>query len=301
MFVRQEGWLLNALITFQLAIQNGWFDHNAGSGSSADSAKHSAFDDAALCSAENRLEGNTMFRTGALKLQPRKLEAREGQLYTRRKVADATRRILYFGGGAMHKQSFSSHSVRLILVFVGILVIPATALAQRAGQSVTVQYGVVQGSKQVDLNSGAVPGGVLVGGSLGLASASGKSSSRKARNAIIGAMAGGIIAGAAQGSQTGMLYQVDIGAGGQIQVVTDQREIKTGDCVAVEKAGETANIRRVSSAYCDKANAAAVKAVQSETRHDAMECLAAKQQLVDATTTAQADLAARKITLLCND
>ncbi|MEJ2514660.1 MAG: hypothetical protein P8080_04505 [Gammaproteobacteria bacterium] len=176
-----------------------------------------------------------------------------------------------------------------------------TALAQRAGQSVSVQYGEVTAGRQVDLQSGAVPAGVLVGGTLGLASASGRSSSKKARNAIVGAMAGAAVGAAGRGSTTGMLYEIDLGARGMMQVVTDQREIRTGDCVAVEKAGETANVRRVSSAYCDKSNSAAVKAVAEEAAEEAQECLAAKQQLVDAKSAEEADLAARKIGLLCDD
>ncbi len=175
------------------------------------------------------------------------------------------------------------------------------ASAQKAGQSVTIQYGKVTGAREVDLQSGAVPKGAMVGGALGLASASGKSSSKKARNAIVGAAATGAVAGAAQGSQKGMLYDIDAGAAGVIQVVSDQREIRSGDCVAVEKAGDTANVRRVSAAYCDKANQEAVKAVAGDARKDADECATAKQQLVDATTSQEADLAGRKITLLCND
>ena len=142
-------------------------------------------------------------------------------------------------------------------VLVGVAAVPAWA--QKAGQSVTIQYGTVAGSREVDLQSGAVPKGAVVGGALGLASAGGKSSSKKARNAIVGAAAGGAIAGASQGSQKGMLYDVDIGSGGRIQVVSDQREIRSGDCVAVEQAGDTANLRRVSAGYCDKASAPAVQ------------------------------------------
>jgi hypothetical protein len=175
-----------------------------------------------------------------------------------------------------------------------------SAWGQKAGQSVTIQYGTVAAVRQVDLKSGAVPKGTVVGGALGLASAGGKSSGKKARNAIVGATAGGAIAGSSQGSQQGMLYEVDIGTG-RIQVVSDQREIRSGDCVSVEQAGDTANVRRVSAAYCDKASAPAVKAVAGEARKDAEECATAKQQLVDATTTQEADLAGRKITLLCND
>lgn len=186
-----------------------------------------------------------------------------------------------------------------VTMLAALALVPAAA--QRAGQSTTVQHGRVTSARQVDLTSGAVPGGALVGGTLGLLSASGKSSSKKARNAIIGAAAGGAIAGASQGSRHGMLYEVDLGSGSKVQVVSDQREIQLGDCVAVERAGDTANVRRVSAAYCDKTNAAAVAAVAAESREEAEECLAAKQQLVDATTTEAADLAARKISLLCND
>ncbi len=173
--------------------------------------------------------------------------------------------------------------------------------SQRAGQSVSVQYGMVKQERQVDLQSSAVPAGAVVGGTLGLASAKGKSSSKKARNAIIGGIAGGAIAGASRGSTMGMMYDVDLGSAGMIQVVTDQREIRIGDCVAVEKAGDTANLRRVSAGYCDKANQAAIAAVASESQEEAQECLAAKQQLVDAATADEFDLAQRKIGLLCDD
>lgn len=175
------------------------------------------------------------------------------------------------------------------------------AAAQKAGQSVAIQYGKVVGVGEVDLKSGAVPSGALVGGALGLASAGGKSSSKKARNAIVGAAAGSAVAGSSQGSQKGMMYQVEVGAGSMLQIVSDQREIRPGDCVAVEKAGDTANIRRVSTSYCEKGNETAVQAVASEARKDAEECAAAKQQLVDAKTAQEADLAGRKIGLLCND
>ena len=176
-----------------------------------------------------------------------------------------------------------------------------SAWAQRPGQSVAIQYGTVTAVREVDLTSGAVPAGVVVGGGLGLASASGKSSGKKARNAIVGAAAGAAIAGGAQGSQKGMMYEVDAGAGGKVQVVSDQREIRTGDCVAIERAGDTANVRRVSAAYCDKANASAVQSVAGEAHKDAEECAAAKQQLVDASSKQEAELASHKITLLCND
>jgi hypothetical protein len=187
----------------------------------------------------------------------------------------------------------------VLLLILSMLATPA--LAQRAGQSVSVQYGMVKGGREVDLKSSAVPGGAVVGGSLGLLSARGKSSGKKARNAIIGGITGSAIAGGAQGTTRGMLYEVDMAGAGLVQVVTDQREVRTGDCVAVEKAGDTANLRRVSSAYCKPENAQAVASVAGESREEAQECLTAKQQLVEAESMDALQLAKTKVELLCDD
>jgi hypothetical protein len=186
-------------------------------------------------------------------------------------------------------------------IAAAVLVCQSPAWAQKKGQSVSVQYGEVKSGQEVDLQSNAVPGGAVVGGALGIASASGKSSKKKARNALIGGMAGGAIAKGAQGSTMGMLYDVDLGSAGTMQIVTDQTEIRVGDCVAVERAGDTANLRRVTAAYCEQANQKAVASVAVEAQEEAVECAAAKQQLVDATSAADAELAAMKIQLLCND
>lgn len=178
----------------------------------------------------------------------------------------------------------------------------SSAQAQRAGQSVSIQHGVVTGGRQVDLNSGAVPSGAVVGGALGLASAKGKKSSKKTRNTLIGAVAGSAIAGRAQGDTRGMIYDVKLGGnGGVMQIVTDQREIRIGDCVAVERAGDTANLRRVSDAYCEEANARAVAEIADESAEEAEECYAAKTAVVNASTVEEAELAAVKMRLLCND
>ena len=51
---------------------------------------------------------------------------------------------------------------------LGLLTVLSTAptMAQRAGQSVSIQYGVVTSAQQVNLKSNAVPGGMLVGDDL---------------------------------------------------------------------------------------------------------------------------------------
>ena len=186
------------------------------------------------------------------------------------------------------------------LVFASCLVAVPAVQAQKKGQNVIVQYGTVIQKETVNLNS-AVPRGAVVGGALGLASAGGKSNKKKARNALVGAAAGGAIASSSQGSTHGMLYTIDLGSAGKAQVVTDQTEIVRGDCVAVEKAGETANVRRISSGYCQPANAAAVAAVAEDSAEEADECLQAKQMVVDSTTAQEFEFAKAKMSLLCDD
>ena len=58
--------------------------------------------------------------------------------------------------------------MRMNSQLVAVLLLLATPVAdvaaQRAGQSISVQYGVVSGGRAVDLQSAAVPAGAVVGG-----------------------------------------------------------------------------------------------------------------------------------------
>jgi outer membrane lipoprotein SlyB len=189
---------------------------------------------------------------------------------------------------------------RLLPVFSLSVVVAATpAFAQKSGQSSKITTGIVENVQQVKLQSEAGTG-VLVGGGLGLLSAGGKSTSKKARNSIIGAAAGGAVASAAQGNRNGIEYTVRTGEGSSVRIVTDQTEIRVGDCVAVEESGSTANIRRLSATACDSASAQARQQLASSFQQEAMECKNAKQQLIEAKTADQVDLARRKMEILCS-
>ena len=52
---------------------------------------------------------------------------------------------------------------------------------------------------------------------------------------------------------------------------------------------------------CETESAKAVAQIQPELQNDADECVAAKQQLVDAKSANEVDLAMRKVQILCND
>jgi hypothetical protein len=155
----------------------------------------------------------------------------------------------------------------------------------------------VRNVEQVNLQSD-VAAGALVGGTIGLVASGG---SRTApRNAILGAAVGAAATSAAQGNRTGIAYTVQMLDGSVIRIISDQREIRVGDCVAIERAGETNNIRREHPAFCASQNQPAVRAIQPDIEAAAARCQAAKEELVNATTPEAVDLATRKVELLCN-
>jgi outer membrane lipoprotein SlyB len=181
------------------------------------------------------------------------------------------------------------------LIWIVSLAAVSTGEAQRVGQGTTIQFGIVRNAQQVPLQSDAAAG-ALVGGTLGLVAGS----RRPARNALIGAAAGGAVTAAAQGNRTGFAYTVELNDGSMIRIVSNQREIRPGDCVAVEQVGQTSNIRREPAGFCARNYAQAVQAVQPVTEAAAARCEAAKEELVMAGTPEAIDLASRKIDLLCN-
>jgi hypothetical protein len=182
----------------------------------------------------------------------------------------------------------------------GILALAAVGCqtpAARVGQSTSIQFGTVRQVEQVQLQSDA-PAGAVIGGTIGLVASGG---SRTApRNAILGAAVGAAATTVAQGNRTGTAYTVAMLDGSTIRIISDQSEIRVGDCVAIERVGQTNNIRRESAAYCAPQNQQALAAVQQWTDAAAARCEAAKEELVNATTPEAVDTATRKVHLLCN-
>ena len=169
--------------------------------------------------------------------------------------------------------------------------------AARVGQSTSIQFGTVRQVEQVQLQSDA-PAGAVIGGTIGLVASGGGRTAP--RNAILGAAVGAAATTVAQGNRTGTAYTVAMLDGSTIRIISDQSEIRVGDCVAIERVGQTNNIRRESAAYCAPQNQQALAAVQQWTEAAAARCEAAKEELVNATTPEAVDTATRKVHLLCN-
>jgi hypothetical protein len=191
----------------------------------------------------------------------------------------------------------------VILITLTALLFIADASAQRSGQSMSVQTGVVIAAQAVNLQS-AAGRGAAVGGVVGLAAtSSNRSTSRRIRNTAIGAGTGALIARGAQGNLDGMQYTVEVGPGSRITVVTDQTEIRVGDCVNVEQAGSgTANVRRVSEALCEATFANQVdEELRTYMTREADMCLQAKERLMEAETDEAFETAMRRVKFLCDD
>ena len=172
-------------------------------------------------------------------------------------------------------------------------------MAQKSGQSMQIQYGIVVASKYVEEKSNAGKG-ALVGGAIGLYAGKGKSSGTKFRRTTAGAVVGGATASAAQGSREAREYQVRTATGVTV-IISDQTQIAVDDCVIIETPSKgNANIRRVASTYCDPASAEVVAELQDEMVEEAEECAAAKSELATADTDAAVDRALRKISILCD-
>ena len=190
-----------------------------------------------------------------------------------------------------------------LAVAVTSLLFAGLASAQRSGQSMSIQTGIVVATQAVNLQSAAGRGAV-VGGVVGYATTSSRqSSSRRARNTAIGAGTGALIARRAQGSLDGMQYTIETGPGSRIVVVTDQTQIRVGDCVNVEQAGSgTANVRRVSESLCDAVFDNQVdEELQTYMNREADACLQAKDRMMEAETDEAFDIAVRRVDFFCDD
>ena len=182
---------------------------------------------------------------------------------------------------------------------VATLLASQQALAQKSGQSMQINYGIVVASKYVQEASNAGKGAV-VGGAIGLYTGKGKSSGTKFRRTAAGAAIGGATASAAQGSREAREYQVKT-ASGIIVIISDQTEVHVDDCVVVETPSKgNANIRRVAETFCEPESAAVVAELQDEMLEEAEECVTAKQELATADSDEAVDRALRKISILCD-
>ncbi len=185
------------------------------------------------------------------------------------------------------------------ILCLSLLTSAPLALAQKTGQSARITVGVVTHVQRVQLQSNKNRNSLL-GGAAGWALARNQSSGIQAAAALGGAALGRGATSRSEGANTGIQYTVQTSAGSAVQVITDQTEIRIGDCVTVEETPNGANVRRSDPSMC-KASPEVIAEVEDELREEADECDQAKQRLIAAETEEQVAVARQVVEILCND
>jgi len=179
-------------------------------------------------------------------------------------------------------------------------VLATSAFAQSTGQSVKVIKGVVSKVETVEVqtddhSAGAAVAGGVVGYNLG----SDRSQSEQRRGALVGAGVGAV-AGSSK-DKPGVRYTVSIADGSSVAVVSsDVLSIKVGSCVSAEQSANRSTIREVDQAICDLEKQTTVSVSPQRPAEVSANCQAAQQQLLDAKTGEEIDMANSKIQVLCD-
>jgi outer membrane lipoprotein SlyB len=187
--------------------------------------------------------------------------------------------------------------------------IAAAVACGTASAQTSVNYGRITNVTLVtEQNRAAQTGGAILGGALGAASGSNRSSGTRALRAGAGVLGGQQLGRIATQRQT-FEYTILIDGRTTVTMVTDEAGLRVGDCVAVER-GAFNNLRLVDDARCNPPRAASApksapppppaKATAADVRH-ADACIQAKDRLLDAETEEDFERAYRRVRLLCQD
>ena len=129
----------------------------------------------------------------------------------------------------------------------------------------TVSYGRITAvNAATEGNANAQVAGALVGGTVGLASGSGRSSSNRALRAVGGGFAGQQLTRMATNSQV-FEYTILMNNNRTITMVIDQAGKRVGDCVSVEQ-GAFNNLRLAADSRCTGRAQATVRKVRGYLR-----------------------------------
>lgn len=162
---------------------------------------------------------------------------------------------------------------------------------------IAVAYGTVENVQPVKMKANYAEGSII-GGALGLLASSHYSTGSQVLGTAAGAGLGALVSKETAG--TANQFTINLVNGTTVSVVTDQKDIDAGDCVSVEQ-GEHANIRRVSSSFCNTpASHPAYADMHAHVQRVSADCAVAKQQLLKATTEQETNIAYKKMQALCD-
>jgi len=202
-------------------------------------------------------------------------------------------------------QPTSSH---LFLTAVCVAVLAVAGCASSGGESrdnlnntITIEYGTVTTVTPVKLKSNATRN-ATIGGLVGLLTQARGSGTERLVGAAIGAAVGGLATKAVEGDNMANSFAIDLAGGNTVKVVTEQKDIVVGDCVAVET-GRYTNLRRASPIQCNpprNAHPDIDPQISKYEKEEANACDQAKEELLQARGEADINALTRKVQVICD-
>lgn len=123
-----------------------------------------------------------------------------------------------------------------------------------------------------------------------------------------GDIVGGLVAGAlllglttkiAEGSNEAKGYTVEYSDGDRVKIVTEDKQVARGDCVAVES-GRTVNVRRVAASLCSTEVEADYEQPSQASFVESPACVEAKRELMKVDDAEQMNIYLDKVRELCD-
>ena len=171
-------------------------------------------------------------------------------------------------------------------------------------EDMSIHYGRVTEATPVDVKN-HVGEGAMVGGLLGTATAgmwgTGSATGNVLMGSTVGAATGAAIEYFGESRMKGTRYTVESVKEGVLHIITDQRGVHIGDCVAIEATSKHANLRQVSDVYCETASVGVNDSnLDSRAKQLANDCYEAKRALLGAETKEQVEQAKRRVRANCD-
>jgi hypothetical protein len=162
---------------------------------------------------------------------------------------------------------------------------------------IDIQYGTIEQVQETKLKAN-YGSGVLLGGGIGALAAMHYSAGTQALAAVGGALLGALVAKERAG--TAEQYTIRLVNGNTVSIVSEAHNLDVGDCVAVEQ-GRHANLRRVNPQMCTTTSPQATyPQIHAAQQQAAVDCDTAKQDMLKASTEAEATVAYEKMKALCS-
>ena len=186
-----------------------------------------------------------------------------------------------------------------LLCWVAPLGASAQKAAATAQRPITIQYGLIAQHYATSWSDPSLPAGVTRG-TPPPPHDSVPANDTIRKNEAFGASSTRVPDDTSRPDDPAVLYAVDLGSDGMEMILSAKSILRPGTCIAVERSGTYANLRRVNIGYCDATNAETVAGLASANEAAARRCMTARQSEADESTDASLLLQPSEIAILCD-